>query len=245
MRRALLTLLLFGCNTGAELDVVAEDVTGAAVVGAQVACEGDGQRLAAVLLNQGGGAVRLGGARVPTPPATSALRLEDVTIDGRAAEVELTRVRFVDPGGFERTTTVVLDRSGVSCGALPVGPWEPRCNFTPCGSGDERCGVERGCCGAGELCAGIVAGAALQQECVAPEGCSCSPREVCYQGECVPRLLGPVDPDDDLVQRYAASVSRLLDADGGRLAPRVPLAWVLSSSGAGVQVLGGGPVTRF
>lgn len=245
MRALCLTALVLGCNTGAELDVATEEVAGLGIVGAHGACDGDGHALAVVLINQGGGAVRIGGARVPEAPPISAFTLEDVRIDGRATEVEVVEALTLT-AGFDLPVTVALDRSGVACGTLPTGPWLPRCNFSPCGAGEDRCDIATGCCTDDRVCVGLAEGTVLSQACIEPSsGCNCGPREACNEGRCVPLLFGPVDPDDALVQLYAATLSRLLDDSIGRLAPRVPAALAVSSSEAGLQVLGGGLVARF
>ena len=238
-------LAVLGCNTGAELDVATEEVAAIGLVGAHGACDGEGHMVSLVMINQAGGAVRIGGARVPQTPPASAFSFQDVRIDGRATEVEVVEVSTVS-GGFEEEVTVALDRSGVACGALPTGPWLPRCNFTPCGGGNERCDIATGCCDGERVCVGVEDGSALTQRCVEPaSGCACGPREACVQGRCLPRLFGPVDPDDELVQLYAATLSRLLDDSIGRLAVRAPSALAVVSSEAGLQVLGGGSAHRF
>lgn len=238
-------LLLAGCNTGAELDVAAEEVAGLGVVGGHGACAGEGHALSVVLLNQAGGAVRIGGARVPQTPPASAFSFEDVRVDGRPTDVEVVDVVTVR-GGFDVPITVALDRSGVACGGLPTGPWLPRCNFSPCGGGEDRCEIASGCCDGAQVCVGIAEDQVLRQACIDPDAeCGCGPREACNGGRCVPRLFGPVDPDDTLVQLYAATLARLLDDELGRLAPRVPAALAVASSEAGLQVLGGGAVSRF
>ncbi len=245
MRALCIVLLACGCNTGAELDVATEEVAGVGIVGAHGACDGEGHALSVVLINQGGGAVRIGGARVPETPPLSAFAFEDVRVDGRPTEVEVVEA-LTFTAGFDEPVTVALDRSGVACGALPTGPWLPRCNFSPCGAGEDRCDIATGCCQDDRVCVGLAEGTVLRQACIEPSsGCACGPREACNQGRCVPRLFGAVDPEDELVQLYAATLSRLLDESIGRLAKRVPAALAVASSEAGLQVLGGGPVARF
>lgn len=243
MRRlASLAVLLAGCNTAAKFDLEAEEVAGVGLVGAQTACSGEGHQATVVLVNQKGGPVRVGRSRLPTWPADAhaAFSFADVEVDGVPTTVTVTAVT-VEAWPDDAVYTVVLDRSGAACGEIPPGPWAPRCNATPCGDAGSDCAVGRGCCPEGRVCVARVAGRSFEQVCAAPgDGCGrCRADEACVDGACAPRLFAPLDPEDVLVQRFAATAARLLDTEAGPLSPPVAGVEAFASSGAGLQALSG------
>ncbi len=246
MRTLLLSALLMGCNTAAKLDIEAEELAEVALVGGHGACEGDGFVGALALINQRGGPVMVGGARIPLLPAdaTDAIDIFDVTVDGVETRLTIRDIEAVVHDD-DLTYSVVLDRSGSACGALPTGPWLSRCNLAPCGTTESVCDLPQGCCGDGQVCAATVLDGDLQQICVPPDDCDCGPDDVCVEGDCVPRLFGPIDPDDLLVQRFAASADRLLSAEDDRLSPKVGGVLGAASSEGGLQLLGSAVVRDF
>ena len=244
-----LAALLVGCNTAARFDVEAEEVVGSGLLALNTTCEGDGHLAAVVLLNQQGGAVRVGGGRIPSLPSDAAggFSLVDLEGDGTsyAAKVrDVTVVQHPQDG----SVTAVIDRSGAACAALPSGPWSPGCNLTPCGDRDDTCTVEAGCCGGGARCAAVVDGSTLSQSCVEPaDDCDpgCPEDQVCDAGTCRPTLYGPLDPEDLLPQRFASTAAHLLDDEVGPLAPPVAATSALQASEAGLLPLTPRPATRY
>lgn len=241
--------LLLGCNTAARFDVETEQVTGGGVLALSAACEGDGLVAAVVLLNQQGGAVRVGGGRIPGLPSDAAagFRLSDLAGGGVAYAAEVHAVAAVQHDAHT-AVTAVLDRSGAACAALPAGPWPAGCNLTPCGVRGDACSVEAGCCGDGERCAGIRDGRALTQVCVEDAGdCdpACGVEAVCHDGACEAALYGPLDAGDHLPQRFASTAAHLLDAVAGPLSPPVGSARALQASEAGLVPLTVGAVDRY
>ncbi len=248
-RNALACVLLLGCNTAARFDVEAEQVVGGGVLALNAACEGDGFVTAVVLLNQQGGAVRVGGGRIPSLPSGAAdgFSLTGVT-GGRETYTATVESVNVVAHPEETSVTAVLDRSGAACAALPPGPWSPGCNLTPCGAPGDGCSVEAGCCEDDQRCAGIAEGRALTQSCVeAAEECdsACGKGEVCHDGACHPMLHGPLDPGEQLPQRFASTTAHLLDAEVGPLSPPVGATRALQASEAGLLPLTAGPVAEY
>ncbi|MBU0552219.1 hypothetical protein KKF91_20495 [Myxococcota bacterium] len=240
--------LLLGCSTAAQIDLEAEVLSGAALIGITRGCDGEGFEGSLVLFNQAGGPVYVGSDALPTWPEDGHARitLSEVMVDGAAATIAVTASLIVQTQP-ETIFTLALDRSGVACGAPPEGPWGARCDLTPCGEPGAACDPARGCCPSGEVCVGEINGVTLTPRCVVEaEGCGgCAEGTACVAGVCQPRLFGPRDPQDAVVAGFAASAAALLDRDGGRLARWARGLWPIAFSGAGAQPLSGGPISHY
>ncbi len=121
MRTALPILVLAGCNTAALFDLDPQEVVTTAVVGAQIACEGEGVTLAVVLLDQTGGPVLAGGRRIPELPADlrGALSL-DLRVDGATVSARVEAAELVQQPE-DAVYDVVIDRSETALAGADPG----------------------------------------------------------------------------------------------------------------------------